>query len=127
MFTPDVSGVVRSRGSWIRQVAATLALVASAYTGIAAEDVQIRITSTSVSTDRSTLFVFGERFGTTPPKVTLNDQVLAGVTVDATGTTLSALMPAIGPGLYRVVVRPQVATSLCVSSSKDRSSTCTST
>lgn len=64
---------------------------------------QLTITSATVSSDQSTLLVTGANFGATPT-VTLGDLALGGVQVGAGGTSLSALMPALAPGSYRLVV-----------------------
>jgi len=61
------------------------------------------IATAAVSTDQTTLFVTGANFGSRP-LVILANIVLGGVQVSSTGGQLTALMPALPPGSYRLVV-----------------------
>lgn len=61
------------------------------------------ITAASVSADQTTLFVEGENFNS-HPVVVLGDVPLTGVVVDAGSRHISALMPALSPGTYLLVV-----------------------
>lgn len=65
---------------------------------------QSAIVSASVSADQSMLLVTGAGFGTAPA-VVLNGLLLGGVTVNAKGTALTAIMPALPPGSYLLVVQ----------------------
>ena len=62
------------------------------------------IVSAAVSADQSTLFVAGTGFGSAPV-VTLDGMPVGGVSVNATGTALTALMPTLTPGSYLLVVK----------------------
>jgi hypothetical protein len=73
------------------------------------------ILSATVSADQSTLFVTGAYLGSRP-LVTLGNVVLGGVQVAATGTQLTALMPALPPGTYRLMISSR-------SSGSDRTAT----
>lgn len=66
---------------------------------------QVSVDSASVSSNQSVLTVNGDNFGTVV-RVILNDLVLQGVSVDATGSTLTAAMPtpALAPGSYELIV-----------------------
>src|SRR3954469_3597496 len=96
-------------------IAATLAVLALGYASVQAQATILHITRTSLSVDGTTLFVYGTGFGTTPPAVTLDGQALTAVAVNGTGTTITALMPAMAPGLYRLTVeRPgEFTPSIC--------------
>lgn len=61
------------------------------------------ITAASVSADQTTLFVEGENFNSRPV-VVLGDVPLTGVVVDAGSRHISALMPALSPGTYLLLV-----------------------
>jgi len=61
------------------------------------------ITAASVSADQTTLFVEGENFNS-HPVVVLGDVALTGVVVDAGSRHVSALMPALSPGTYLLLV-----------------------
>jgi collagen triple helix repeat protein len=61
------------------------------------------ISTAAVSTDQTTLFVTGANFGSRP-LVILANIVLGGVQVSSTGGQLTALMPALPPGSYRLVI-----------------------
>lgn len=61
------------------------------------------ILSATVSADQSTLFVTGANLGSRP-LVILGNFVLGGVQVSATGRQLTALMPALSPGTYRLMI-----------------------
>ena len=61
------------------------------------------IATAAVSTDQTTLFVTGANFGSRP-LVILANIVLGGVQVSSTGAQLTALMPALPPGSYRLVI-----------------------
>jgi hypothetical protein len=63
----------------------------------------LAIGTATVSADQSTLFVTGANFGTRP-LVMLANIVLGGVQVASTGGQLTALMPALPPGSYRLVI-----------------------
>ena len=63
---------------------------------------QLEITAASVSADQTTLFVAGDNLGT--PRVTVGGIELSPVTVDTTGTMLSAPLPALPPGSYALAV-----------------------
>jgi hypothetical protein len=63
----------------------------------------LAIATATVSADQSTLFVTGVNFGTRP-LVILANIVLGGVQVAATGGQLTALMPTLPPGSYRLVI-----------------------
>jgi hypothetical protein len=65
---------------------------------------QMVINAATVSADGSTLFVDGANLGSAP-LVTLGGTPLGGVQVDSTGHQLVALMPAVGPGSYRLVIQ----------------------
>ena len=60
---------------------------------------QLVITSAVVSTDGSTLFVTGRNFGPNA-EVTVGDQRVTDVSVNATGTTLTGTMPVVEPGTH---------------------------
>jgi hypothetical protein len=62
------------------------------------------IVSASVSADQSMLLVAGTGFGTAPLAV-LDGLLLGGVHVNATGTALTANMPALPPGSYLLTVQ----------------------
>ena len=64
---------------------------------------QPAITSAVVSADQTVLFVQGENFGKNPA-VTINGLTLGGVVVDAAGRLLTAQMPSLVPGTYKVRV-----------------------
>lgn len=100
----------------------TSAIVAGVALAVAATSVQaqqtavVAINRVSISSDSTTLFIFGEHFGAVAPAVTINGQTLAGVAVDPAGTTISALMPVppIPPGTYRLLVtRPGGVAPVC--------------
>jgi hypothetical protein len=61
------------------------------------------IMSTVVSADQQILFIFGRNFGSLP-SVKLGDFTLGGVQVSADGASVTALMPTLQPGTYRLVV-----------------------
>ncbi len=63
---------------------------------------QPEISAAAVSADQSTLFVEGENFQGV--SATLAGMPLGGVQVDPTGQHLAALMPALSPGSYRLVI-----------------------
>ena len=63
---------------------------------------QLEITAASVSADQTTLFVAGDNLGS--PRVTVGGIELSPVTVDTTGTMLSAPLPALPPGSYALAV-----------------------
>ena len=71
--------------------------------GNAVGNKQPQITAAAVSADQTVLFVQGEHLGARPA-VTLNDQPLAVIAVDASQSQLAAKMPAIAPGTYLVTV-----------------------
>jgi hypothetical protein len=62
------------------------------------------VTSTSVSADQTTLSVDGANFGTSPD-ATLDGVPLGGVVVNPNGTSFTAVMPALPPGSYLLLVR----------------------
>ncbi|MBZ5555717.1 MAG: hypothetical protein LAO77_00435 [Acidobacteriia bacterium] len=89
-------------------LACAAALAASAVR-VAADDhhSQLAIMSAAVSADQSTLMVTGANFGMAP-SVTLDGMPLGGVAVNGDGTSLTAVMPALPPGSYLLVVtRPR--------------------
>jgi len=57
------------------------------------------ITATSVSADRTTVFIDGENFGA-QPRVSVDGTLLTGVTVDAAGTHVVATLPVLQPATY---------------------------
>ena len=61
------------------------------------------ITSAAVSADETTLFVSGGNFGRAP-QLFLGNVRLGGVDVNRAGTELTAVMPALAPGSYRLVI-----------------------
>ncbi len=61
------------------------------------------IRSTSVSADRTTVFIDGANFGRSP-LVTVNGQPLTHVTVDASATHIVAALPAVPPATYLIEV-----------------------
>ena len=61
------------------------------------------ITATSISADRTTVFIDGENFGR-QPRVWVDGTLLTGVTVDATGTHVVAALPVLPPATYLVQV-----------------------
>ena len=63
----------------------------------------LAVVSAEVSATGTTLFVTGANFGRTP-EVKLGGMSLAGVVVDASGTHLTANLPALPPGSYKLVV-----------------------
>ena len=63
----------------------------------------LAISNAAVSADQTTLFVTGANFGPRP-LVTLANIVLGGVQVSSTGGQLTALMPVLPPGSYRLVI-----------------------
>ena len=63
---------------------------------------QVVITAASVSADQTTLFVAGSNLG--EPRVTVGGIELSPVTVDSTGTMLSAPMPSLAAGSYALAV-----------------------
>lgn len=65
----------------------------------AAATEQLVITSATVSTDGSTLFVVGRNLGSNP-EVMIGDQPVSDVSVDATGTRLTGTMPVVEPGTH---------------------------
>jgi hypothetical protein len=75
----------------------------SGFNNGSGDDDNAIILSATVSADQSTLFVTGAYFGYRP-LVTLGNVVLGGVQVAATGTQLTALMPALPPGTYRLMI-----------------------
>jgi hypothetical protein len=75
----------------------------SGFNDASGDDDNSIILSATVSADQSTLFVTGAYFGSRP-LVTLGNVVLGGVQVAATGTQLTALMPALPPGTYRLMI-----------------------
>src|SRR5688500_14666925 len=58
---------------------------------------QLVIISATVSTDGSTLFVTGRNLGS-KPEVTIGDQHVTDVSVNATGTALTGTMPVVERG-----------------------------
>jgi hypothetical protein len=60
---------------------------------------QLVITSATVSTDGSTLFVVGRNLGSNP-EVMVGDQPVSDVSVNAAGTTLTGTMPVVEQGTY---------------------------
>ena len=61
------------------------------------------LTGAVLSADQTTLFVTGTHLGRMP-NVRLGDFVLGGVQVSPDGTLLTALVPALSPGTYRLVI-----------------------
>lgn len=86
-------------------LAGAIALAALIATGARADDhrAQLVVASAAVSADQTTLFVTGANFGSSPA-VALEGAALGGVTVNATGTALTAVMPSLPPGSYLLVV-----------------------
>jgi len=79
---------------------ATLGLVAS----VSADSRRpMVVVSAEVSATGTTLFVRGERFGRAP-EVRLGGMLLGGVVVNASGTHLTANLPAFQPGSYKLEV-----------------------
>ena len=64
---------------------------------------QLVITTAAVSADETTLLVGGHNFGANP-RVTVGGIELSPVTVDSTGTMLSAPLPTLPPGTYALTV-----------------------
>ena len=60
---------------------------------------QLLITSATVSSDGTTLFVTGRNFGQRPA-VIVGDQSVSNVVVNANGTSLTGTMPVVEPGTY---------------------------
>src|SRR5262245_7291843 len=69
---------------------------------------QPTITAATLSSDRSTIFVEGVNFGKNPI-VTLDEETLGGIRVDQHGRRLTAVMRALDPGTYRLIVINQTA------------------
>jgi hypothetical protein len=61
------------------------------------------VTAVIISADGSTLYATGYNFASTS-SVTLGSSALGGIQVNTAGTALSALMPALSPGSYQLVV-----------------------
>jgi collagen triple helix repeat protein len=61
------------------------------------------ITSVLLSADQTILFVLGKRLDRRS-SVILGDYILGGVQVSADGTQLTALMPALAPGTYHLII-----------------------
>lgn len=61
------------------------------------------VTSTVLSADQQILFVSGSNFGSRPI-VKLGEFMLGGVQVSPDGTSLTAVMPTLTPGTYRLVI-----------------------
>ena len=61
------------------------------------------ITATSISADRTTVFIDGENFGR-QPRVWVDGTQLTGVTVDANGTHVVAALPVLQPATYLVQI-----------------------
>src|SRR3954471_11795827 len=78
----------------------TLATAAAARAG---DDQHTQVVSAMVSADQSTVFVTGTGFGKTP-LVALDGILLGGVTVNGAGTQLQAILPALAPGSYQLLV-----------------------
>ena len=78
-------------------------LLAALATRAQANPNQPGITSAAVSADQTVLFVQGENFGKSPA-VTINGLTLGGVVVDVTGRQLTAQMPSLVPGTYKLRV-----------------------
>lgn len=68
-----------------------------------ADDRRPVVIHAEISASGATLFVSGSNFGRAP-KVKLGGQLLGGVTVNNSGTQLTANMPAFPPGSYRLEV-----------------------
>lgn len=62
------------------------------------------ITSATISTDGTTLFVSGRNFGR-QPVVTVGDHRVSGVVVAPDGTSLTGNMPDVAPGTYLLFVK----------------------
>src|SRR4029079_5912529 len=67
------------------------------------DDSKPRVTSVMLSADQTILFVLG-RFFDQRTILILGDYVLGGVQVAPTGTQITALMPALPPGTYRLTI-----------------------
>ena len=78
-------------------------LVLAAVPALAQGRGQPVVTTAVISADGSVLAVSGSNFGSNP-LVSLGGYVLGGVGVNPQGTALSALMPALAPGSYQLVV-----------------------
>src|SRR5437764_15442735 len=61
------------------------------------------ITRVAVSADQTMMIIEGRDFGSNP-SVILGDSALAGVHVDPTGRQITASLPALRPGTYRLKV-----------------------
>jgi len=89
-------------------IASLCMLLVGAATGTARGDddhgLRTAIVSASVSADQSMLLVTGTGFGTAP-LVALDGLLLGGVHVNATGTALTATMPALPAGSYALLVQ----------------------
>ena len=84
-------------------VFAAFVLLASTTVVSAENSGKPTIIAASASPDRTTLFVQGENFGSSP-KVTLGYAVLKGVVVDVTGRYISAQLPTLEEGTYLLQV-----------------------
>jgi hypothetical protein len=62
------------------------------------------IVSAAISSDQSTLLLNGTGFGSAPA-VALDGLLLGGVTVNPAGTAITAVMPALPPGSYLLMVQ----------------------
>ena len=69
------------------------------------EATTLLVTSALITADQKTIVITGEDFGRLPPRVTLGSTQLAGVTVDPTGTILTAVLPpATPPATYALSI-----------------------
>jgi hypothetical protein len=97
-----------TRASWPLRTLGACALLALLNVAAGSADskdhrASTTIVNASVSADQSTLYVGGTGFGAAPT-VILDGLVLGGVQVDPSGNFLTAIMPALGPGSYQLVV-----------------------
>jgi Collagen triple helix repeat (20 copies) len=91
----------------LRHITTAMAFVAIAgitSTPALAEGKRPTIAAAAVSTDQSTLYVVGTNFNRSSIAVNLHGITLGGVQVDASGKRLSAVMPVLPPGTYRLVI-----------------------
>ncbi len=84
-------------------VATSVVLGAAANNGNGGNPKQPDVVAATVSVDQSTLFVYGENLSSSS-LVTFGGIALGGVQADSAGRQLIALMPAVPPGSYRLVI-----------------------
>jgi len=89
--------------AFVRGALMAVCAVALSAASVVAQNSFPVVTSVIMSADGSTLHATGYNFASTS-SVTLVGYALGGIQVNAAGTALSALMPALSPGSYQLVV-----------------------